>query len=81
MGNILKTVGAAGAIAGTVYLSKGENRKKVKGQLNKAMKKLNTRYVKNLGKPSDIEDSDMIDEGAMTSVQYYNQLQQESVKS
>ncbi|MDW0110607.1 hypothetical protein [Sporosarcina aquimarina] len=78
MGSISKVIGAAGAVAGTVYLSKTENRKKVKAQLNKAVKKLNTSYVKNLGKPSDIDDSEMINEGAMTSVHYYNELQQKS---
>lgn len=81
LGKIIKAIGAAGAVAGTVYLSKSKNRKQVKGQLNKALNKLNTSYVKNLGKPSDINDADMIDEGAMTSVRYYNELQQESGKS
>lgn len=81
MGNMSKIVGAAGAVVGTLYLSKSENRKKVKGQLNKAKKKLSTRYIKNLGKPADIDHSEMISEGAMTSVQYYNNLQQESLKN
>lgn len=79
--NITKLVGVAGAVAGTAYLSKSENRKKVKGQLNKAVEKLNTKYVRNLGKPSDIHDAEMVDEGAMTSVQYYNRLQQKSLNS
>lgn len=81
MGKITKLVGAAGAVAGTAYLSKSENRKKVKGQLNRAVKKLNMKYYRNLGKPSDLDDSDMVGEGAMTSVQYYNKLQQKSEKN
>ncbi|MGK7377309.1 hypothetical protein ACSFXN_05670 [Planococcus sp. 1R117A] len=81
MGKITKLVGVAGAVAGSAYLAKSENRKKVKGQLNKAVEKLNTKYVRNLGKPSDIPDAEMVDEGAMTSVQYYNRLQQKSIDS
>ncbi|ETP67355.1 hypothetical protein SAMN04487975_101342 [Planococcus glaciei] len=81
VGKITKLVGAAGAVAGTAYLSKSENRKKVKAQLNKAAEKLNTKYVRNLGKPSGIDDAEMVDEGAMTSVRYYNKLQQKSLDS
>lgn len=81
MGKITKAVGMAGVVAGTAYLSKKENRKKATRQLNKAMKNLNTQYVKNLGKPSDQTDSEMVDEGALTSVQYYNRLQQKAQSS
>ncbi|WOV86550.1 hypothetical protein QWT69_11595 [Sporosarcina oncorhynchi] len=78
MGKFIKAVGAAGVVAGSVYLSKSENRKKVKGQLNKVVNNLNKGYVKNLGKPTDIDDSEMVDEGALTSIKYYNNLQQKS---
>lgn len=81
MGKFIKAVGAAGVVAGSVYLSKSENRKKVKGHLSKVVNNLNTSYVKNLGKPTDIEDSEMVDEGALTSVRYYNKLQQKSENS
>ncbi|MFS0575986.1 hypothetical protein AB1K83_10140 [Sporosarcina sp. 179-K 3D1 HS] len=78
MGNFTKWVGVAGVVAGAAYLSKSGNREKIKGQLDKAMKRLNTSYVKNLGKPLDIDDAQMVDEGAMTSVQYFNRLQDKS---
>lgn len=78
MGKITKLVGTAGVVAGTAYLSKSETRKKVKGQLNKIREKLNTEYIRNLGKPSDKNDAEMVDEGALTSVQYYNRLQEKS---
>lgn len=38
-------------------------------------------YLKKLGKPGtigNIEDAKMVDEGAMTSIQYYNKLQEEA---
>ncbi|MBP1971781.1 hypothetical protein J2Z83_003936 [Virgibacillus natechei] len=76
MGKITKVVGVAGAVAGAAYLSKSENRQKVKGQLDKTVKKVNSSYAKNSGKPSDIDDAKMVDEGAMTSVQYYNRKQE-----
>ncbi|ANU28497.1 hypothetical protein [Planococcus versutus] len=78
MGKFTKVVGAAGVVASTVYLSKSKNRKKIKGHLNRAMKNLDTEYVKELGKPIDMDDSEMVDEGALTSVQYYNELQQKA---
>lgn len=72
-----KVLGLAGLAAGTVYLAKSKKRKREK-DLDADMKDLTTQYVKNLGKPSDIDDSDMVEEGALTSVQYYNRLQQKS---
>ncbi|QQK80722.1 hypothetical protein HUG20_13000 [Salicibibacter cibi] len=81
MGKVTKAVGVAGAVAGAVYLSKGENRQKVKRQLAKIQGKEDSSYLKNLGKPSDIEDANMVNEGAMTSVQYYNRLQDEKTES
>ncbi|AXF55613.1 hypothetical protein [Salicibibacter kimchii] len=81
MGKVTKAVGVAGAIAGAAFLSKNENRQKVKRQLAKIMGKENSSYLKNSGKPSDIEDANMVDEGAMTSVQYYNRLQEEKTEA
>lgn len=78
MGKLTKAVGVAGAVAGAAYLSKSENRDKVKIQMNKVISKLNSEYVKELGKPVEIADANMVDEGAMTSVQYYNELQEKA---
>ncbi len=78
MGKFTKVIGAASVVAGTAYLAKSKNRKKLKGHLNRTMKNINTQYVKELGKPTDIDDSEMVDEGALTSVQYYNDLQQKN---
>lgn len=78
MGKLTKAVGVAGAVAGVAYLSKSENRDKVKIQMNKVISKLNSEYVKELGKPVEIADANMVDEGAMTSVQYYNELQEKA---
>lgn len=86
MGKLTKTLGAVGVVAGAAYLAKEENREKVKQQVNKTIKKLKSSsdqsYIKNLGKPKDARDAEMVDEGAMTSVQYYNKLQEnENTKS
>lgn len=78
MGKLTKAIGVAGAVAGVAYLSKSENRDKVKVQMNKVISKLNSEYVKELGKPVEIADANMVDEGAMTSVQYYNELQEKA---
>lgn len=83
MGKMKKIAGLAGAAA-VAYLSKSENREKVKGQLSGMIQRLNSSnsdhvsYEKKLGKPSNIEDSKMVDEGALTSVKYYNEHQDES---
>lgn len=98
MSTLKKVVGAAGAAATAVYLSKKENRDKVKQEFDKVKQdpkqyyndvstkakqqvdkitgKLNKDYKKNLGKPDDLEDADMVEEGALTSVQYHNELQE-----
>lgn len=77
MGKLTKVVGIAGVAAGAAYLSKSENRKKVKVLLDKAFgKKDPSSYITQLGRPSDIDDAKMVDEGAMTSVQYYNDLRE-----
>ncbi|MBO0996031.1 hypothetical protein [Bacillus sp. SD088] len=78
MGKFGKIIGVAGAVAGATYLSSSENREKIKSQFTKVVSKLNSSYIKDLGKPSEVEDAKMVDEGAMTSVQYYNELQEES---
>lgn len=76
MGKFGKIIGVAGAVAGAAYLSSSENREKIKSQFTKAVNKFNSSYLKDLGKPSELEDAKMVDEGAMTSVQYYNKLQE-----
>lgn len=103
MNKLSKVVGVAGAAATAAYLSKKENRERVKSEINKAkqdpknyyndvsekakeqmdrvQRKINPKYKKNLGKPLNLEDSDMVEEGALTSVQYYNKLQEEDKES
>ncbi|MHA6250835.1 hypothetical protein [Oceanobacillus sp. CAU 1775] len=85
MGKLTKTIGIAGAAAGAamgaVYLSKEENRDKLRGQIEKIVGKDNSEYVKKLGRPGAVgatDDAKMVDEGAMTSVQYYNELQEKA---
>ena len=80
MGKLTKAIGVAGVVAGAAYLSKSENRKKAKVQLDKVINKLGSQYVKDWGKPQEMNDANMVDEGAMTSVQYYNELQEKSGK-
>lgn len=78
MGKFKKIVGVAGVAAGVAYFSKKENRNKLKKQLDHTISAFrNKSNVKELGKPEDIADAKMVDEGAMTSVQYYNELQEE----
>lgn len=84
MGKVTKTIGiagaAAGAAAGAMYLSKSENRSKLKQQIEKIVGKENSDFVKKLGRPGTqgaTEEAKMVDEGALTSVQYYNELQEE----
>lgn len=82
MGKLTKLVCTAGLVTGAVYLSKEENREKVKESINKALGKSNAwtddEYVIELGKPSEERDSDMVEEGALTSVQYYNDLREKA---
>lgn len=81
MGKFKKIVGAAGVVAGVAYLSKKENRDKLKKQLDHTISTFRKKTkVKELGKPVDIADAQMVDEGALTSVQYYNELQEEKSK-
>lgn len=78
MGRVKKLIGAAGILAGAVYLSKEDNRKKLKRGMDKTVGRASTwtsdPYLIDLGKPSEEHDSNMVDEGAMTSVLYYNEL-------
>lgn len=72
---------AAGAYA---YFSKQENRDKAMVAFNNTKTKVNSYLdsqknnksnMTNTGHPHphDVDDSNMVDEGAMTSVQYYNE--------
>ncbi|GGN51810.1 hypothetical protein [Oceanobacillus indicireducens] len=78
MGKLTKSLGIAGAALGVAYLSKSENREKVKKLIG--LDKDSQSYVKKLGRPGAVgaaDDAKMVDEGALTSVQYYNKLQEE----
>ena len=85
MGRIVKLIGVAGLTAGILYLTKDENRKTVKKGMDKAIGKMSSftddPYIIQLGKPSESRDSNMVDEGAMTSVQYYNDLRAEKTNA
>lgn len=72
MGKVWKIVGVAGAVAGVAYLASSDNRDLIKNKFNW----FNESYLKGLAKPDKIEEAKMVDEGAMTSVQYYNDQQQ-----
>ncbi len=81
MGKFTKVISAAGIVAGSVFLANKDNRRKIKEQMQKTMTKLkasneDSNYVTKLGKPADTEDAAMVDEGAMTSMQYYNVMQE-----
>ncbi|WP_019412468.1 hypothetical protein [Paenisporosarcina sp. TG20] len=78
---------AAGAYA---YFSKQDNREKAKVAFNNTKTKVNS-YLDSHKKdaemtkvghphPQDIEDNTMVDEGALTSVQYYNKETQDQMK-
>lgn len=80
---------AAGAYA---YFSKQENRDKAIVAFNNTKTKVNS-YLESQknnkteitkvghSDPHDIDDNTMVDEGAMTSVQYYNQEVQDKSKT
>jgi len=80
VGKLTKAIGVAGVAAGVVFLSKSENREKVKKEFGKLVAEKDSAYVKKLGKPGTVDDAKMVDEGALTSVQYYNKLQEEEGK-
>jgi len=85
-GSLLFSAMAAGAYA---YFSKPENREKAMVTFNnlktKANSYMNTKMVKDTqmkkaghSDPNDPDDNRMVEEGAMTSVQYYNEEYQDS---
>ncbi len=94
MGKLTKIVGAAGAVAAGVLLSKKENRDIVKQEVKQAMndpKGYSTKLLdkalrrrnkpeSELGMPKDPQDAKMVSEGALTSVNYYNKHQEEEEK-
>ena len=66
-----KFIIGAGLAAGALYASKTETGQLIKGAMNKWT---DDDYIINLGKPNEARDANMVDEGAMTSVFYYNEL-------
>ena len=66
-----KFIIGAGLAAGALYASKTETEQLIKGAMNKWT---DDDYIINLGKPNEARDANMVDEGAMTSVLYYNEL-------
>lgn len=66
-----KLIIGAGLAAGVLYASKTETRQLVLGAVQKWT---DDDYIINLGKPNEVRDSNMVDEGAMTSVLYYYEL-------
>lgn len=66
-----KFIIGAGLAAGALYASKTETGQLIKGAVNKWT---DDDYIINLGKPNEARDANMVDEGAMTSVLYYNEL-------
>ncbi|HBV22724.1 MAG TPA: hypothetical protein DEB42_02870 [Jeotgalicoccus sp.] len=66
-----KFIIGAGLAAGALYASKTETGQLIKGAMNKWT---DDDYIINLGKPNEVRDSNMVDEGAMTSVLYYYEL-------
>lgn len=79
--------GVAASVAGvaTYYLKDRSNRIKMKETFNDLTTKIKDRTnefrnsnvpLDKAGEPQDLEDSKMVDEGAQTSVDYYNKTQQ-----
>lgn len=69
----------------TAYLIDEENNETIEVNIDeKAADKLSSwtedEYVIKLGKPNEEGDSNMVDEGAMTSVQYYYDLRDSASK-
>ncbi|RIW37245.1 hypothetical protein D3H55_04170 [Bacillus salacetis] len=77
--SIRKTLLMSAAAAGGAYLSKKENRAKVKGMIGNLRDQWKN-GSKDSGSfekagnphPHDVEDNTMVSEGAQTSVHYYN---------
>lgn len=66
-----KFIIGAGLAAGVLYASKTEAGEIIRDAVNKWT---DDDYIINLGKPDERRDANMVDEGAMTSVLYYNEL-------
>lgn len=76
-----KLIIGAGLAAGVLYASKTENRQFVIGQVADTINKwTDDDYIINLGKPENVRDANMVDEGAMTSVQIYYDLRDKANK-
>ncbi|HJG32680.1 MAG TPA: hypothetical protein K8V97_03060, partial [Jeotgalicoccus aerolatus] len=76
-----KLIIGAGLAAGVLYASKTENRQFVIGQVADTINKwTDDDYIINLGKPENVRDANMVDEGAMTSVQFYYDLRDKANK-
>lgn len=76
-----KFIIGAGLAAGVLYATKSENRQMILEQLEGAVNKwTDDEYIINLGKPDEVRDANMVDEGAMTSVLYYNELRDKAAE-
>lgn len=70
-----------GVAAGVLYVAKPENRDKVIDQIEKTVNKwTDDDYIINLGKPDEARDANMVNEGAMTSIDYYYDLRDQASK-
>lgn len=79
MGKLKKVVGAAAIVAGVAFLSKGGSNRKTKEQ-TKTKKQYKPSYVERVLNPSDIDDAKMVNEGAVSSIQYYNDYKEKHSK-
>jgi hypothetical protein len=80
---LTSTLLATAVAAGSYYLGKEENREKLMHEFNRLKAKLKGEskedheayLVEKIGHsdPNDIEDNSMVDEGAVFSVNYYNE--------
>lgn len=79
-----KFVLGVGLAVGAMYATKMENRQMVLGQLGKVVDTVipwtDDDYIINLGKPDETRDANMVDEGALTSIQYYYDLRDKASK-
>lgn len=82
MKKVTKLIETAGLVTDAGDLSKEAYRETVIEDINEVLKDpkpwTDDKYVINLGKPTEAYDSNMVDEGAMTSVLYYNDLRDKS---
>lgn len=71
----------AGVAAGVLYAAQPENREKVLEQIEKTVNKwTDDDYIINLGKPDEMRDANMVNEGAMTSIDYYYDLRDKAAQ-